>query len=35
MLDANEYLDGNVESIGSRTETLWAAVRAMAPGAHE
>lgn len=35
MIDASEYLDGNVKSIESRTETLCAAVAAMAPGAYE
>jgi len=35
MLDVNECFDGNVKSIGFRTETLRATVGVMAPGEYE
>lgn len=35
MFDVNEYFDGNVKSIGFKTETLPATVGVMAPGQYE
>ena len=35
MFNVNEYFDGNVKSIGFKTETLPATVGVMAPGEYE